>query len=130
MEWRARFFEESTVFSAICEAASLFADHETFPSPEEIDLALHAIVVQQLVPRADGRGRLPATELLLATYPVRHHIRSDNLQKLYNEITLGRRHGMISMEESLSQLALQGLIDPEEARVRASHPEEVESQLR
>ena len=42
MEWRARFFEESTVFSAICEAASLFADHETFPSPEEIDLALHA----------------------------------------------------------------------------------------
>jgi twitching motility protein PilT len=96
----------------------------------QLALSLHAIVVQQLVPRADGRGRVPAVELLLATYPVRHHIRSDNLQKLYNEITLGKRSGMMSMEESLSQLALQGTIDPEEARVRASHPDELASHLR
>jgi twitching motility protein PilT len=96
----------------------------------QLALSLHAIVVQQLVPRADGRGRVPAVELLLATYPVRHHIRSDNLQKLYNEITLGKRSGMMSMEESLSQLALQGIIDPEEAQVRASHPDELASHLR
>jgi twitching motility protein PilT len=96
----------------------------------QLALSLHAIVVQQLVPRADGRGRVPAVELLLATYPVRHHIRSDNLQKLYNEITLGKRVGMMSMEESLSQLALQGIIDPEEAQVRASHPDELASHLR
>ena len=61
----------------------------------QLALALHAIVVQQLVPRADGRGRVPAIELLLANYAVRHHIRSDALQKLYNEITLGKRQGMI-----------------------------------
>ena len=96
----------------------------------QLALSLHAIVVQQLVPRSDGHGRIPAVELLMATYPVRHHIRSDNLQKLYNEITLGKRHGMISMEESLGQLALNGIIDPEEARVRASHPDAIESQLR
>jgi twitching motility protein PilT len=96
----------------------------------QLALSLHAIVVQQLVPRADGRGRVPAVELLLATYPVRHHIRSDNLQKLYNEISLGKRTGMMSMEESLSQLALQGIIDVEEAQVRASHPDELASHLR
>jgi twitching motility protein PilT len=96
----------------------------------QLALSLHAIVVQQLVPRADGRGRVPAVELLLATYPVRHHIRSDNLQKLYNEIALGKRTGMMSMEESLSHLALQGIIDVEEARVRASHPDELASHLR
>ncbi len=96
----------------------------------QLALSLHAIVVQQLVPRIDGRGRVPAIELLLATYPVRNHIRSDNPQKLYNEITLGKRTGMISMEESLSQLAIQGIIDPEEARVRASHPDELASHLR
>jgi twitching motility protein PilT len=96
----------------------------------QLALSLHAIVVQQLVPRQDGHGRVPAVELLLASYPVRHHIRSDNTQKLYNEITLGKRLGMTSMEHSLSQLALQGIIDPEEARVRASHPDELESQLR
>ncbi|HYN21143.1 MAG TPA: PilT/PilU family type 4a pilus ATPase [Thermoanaerobaculia bacterium] len=96
----------------------------------QLALALHAIVVQQLVPRADGGGRIPAVELLLATYPVRHHIRSDNTQKLYNEITLGKRQGMMSMEESLAQLARQRIIDPEEAAVRASHPDELRSYLR
>jgi twitching motility protein PilT len=96
----------------------------------QLALALHAIVVQQLVPRADGRGRVPAVELLLATYPVRHHIRSDNLQKLYNEISLGKRHGMLSMEQSLAQLVREGKISLEEARVRASHPEELEALTR
>jgi twitching motility protein PilT len=96
----------------------------------QLALALHAIVVQQLVPRADGRGRVPAVELLLASYPVRHHIRSDNLQKLYNEITLGKRHGMISLEQSLAQLVRDGRIEAEEARVRASHPDEIEALLR
>jgi twitching motility protein PilT len=96
----------------------------------QLALSLHAIVTQQLVPRADGRGRVPAVEILLATYPVRHHIRNDQLQKLYNEITLGKRQGLISMEESLADLARAGVIDIEEARMRASHPEEFESRLR
>jgi twitching motility protein PilT len=96
----------------------------------QLALSLHAIVVQQLVPRVDGKGRVPAIELLLATYAVRHHIRSDNLQKLYNELVLAKRLGMISLESSLAQLVQRGLIDIEEARVRASHPDELELLLR
>jgi twitching motility protein PilT len=96
----------------------------------QLALALNAIVVQQLVPRLDGRGRMPAIELLHASYQVRHHIRSDQLQKLYNELTLGKRHGMISMEESLAQLVREGRIDLEEAQVRSSHPEELNALLR
>lgn len=109
---------------------------DVFPPAQQAQIrhqlarALHAIVVQQLVPRADGKGRVPAIELLLATYPVRHHIRSDNLQKLYNEITLGKRLGMVSMELSLNELVLNGTIGAEEARVRSSHPDELESQIR
>jgi len=97
---------------------------------QQLALSLHAIVAQQLVPRADGRGRIPAVELMLATFPVRHHIRSDKLEKLYNEITLGKRQGMTSFEESLAQLVREGKIDLEEARVRASHPEELDTRLR
>ncbi len=96
----------------------------------QLALALHAIVVQQLVPRADGRGRVPAVELLLANYAVRHHIRSDHLQKLYNEIALGKRLGMISLEESLAQLVQRGAIDPEEGRMRASHPDAFDALVR
>jgi twitching motility protein PilT len=97
---------------------------------QQLALSLHAIVAQQLVPRADGRGRIPAIELMLATFPVRHHIRSDRLEKLYNEITLGKRQGMSSFEESLAQLVREGKIELEEARVRASHPEEFDTRLR
>jgi twitching motility protein PilT len=96
----------------------------------QLALALHAIVVQTLVPRADGRGRVPAIELLLANYPIRHHIRSDHLQKLYNEIALGKRQGMIALEESLAQLVQAGAIDIDEARMRTSHPEAFESLVR
>ena len=86
--------------------------------------------MQTLVPRVDGRGRVPAIELLLANYPIRHHIRSDHLQKLYNEITLGKRQGMISLEESLALLVQSGAIDIDEARMRTSHPEAFESLVR
>jgi twitching motility protein PilT len=97
---------------------------------QQLALSLHAIVAQQLVPRSDGRGRIPAVEMMLATFAVRHHIRSDKLEKLYNEITLGKRQGMTSFEESLALLVREGKIDLEEARVRASHPEELDTRLR
>jgi twitching motility protein PilT len=115
---------------AVHRIVDVFPPSQQAQIRHQLALSLHAILVQQLIPRADGHGRVPAVELLLASYPVRHHIRSDNLQKLYNEITLGKRHGMISLEASLADLAVQGAISAEEARVRASHPDELEMLMR
>jgi len=115
---------------AVHRIVDVFPPAQQMQIRQQLALSLHAIVAQQLVPRADGRGRIPAVELLLANFPVRSHIRNDQLQKLYNEITLGRRHGMISLEESLAVLVREGKIDLEEARVRASHPEELDTRLR
>ena len=61
---------------------------------------------------------------------MRNHIRSDKLQKLDTEITLGKRQGMISFEDSLAALVRQGLITLEDARNRAARPDELESLLR
>jgi twitching motility protein PilT len=69
-------------------------------------------------------------EVLLANHAVRNHIRSDKLQNLISEITLGKRQGMISLEDSLARLVREGLITVEDARIRSSRPEELESQLR
>ncbi|HVS12649.1 MAG TPA: PilT/PilU family type 4a pilus ATPase [Thermoanaerobaculia bacterium] len=96
---------------------------------QQLALSLHAIVIQRLIPRADRRGRVPAIELVHATYPVRHHIRSDRVDKLYNEIVLGRRQGMIPMEESLARLVRSGVVEREEALVRSTRPGELESLL-
>lgn len=115
---------------AVHRVVDVFPPAQQAQIRHQLALALHAIVVQQLVPRADGRGRVPAVELLLANYAVRNHIRSDSLQKLYNEITLGKRQGMIALEESLSQLVQKGAITLDDARMRASHPEAFEAFMR
>jgi twitching motility protein PilT len=115
---------------AVHRVVDVFPPAQQSQIRHQLALALNAIVVQQLVPRSDGRGRIPAVELLHSTYPVRHHIRNDQTQKLYNELTLGKRHGMISMEDSLAQLVRDGKIEIEEAKVRASHPDELNALLR
>jgi twitching motility protein PilT len=96
---------------------------------QQLAMVLHAIVSQQLVPRADGRGRVPAVEILRATYPVRHHIRKNQLQKIAHEISRGRAEGMISMEESLARRVREGLVTREEAEMRSLRPDELRSLL-
>ncbi|HUO87298.1 MAG TPA: hypothetical protein VM617_07890 [Thermoanaerobaculia bacterium] len=95
----------------------------------QLSLALHAVVAQQLVPVGGAGSQLPAVEVLVATPAVRHLLRGGELQKLYNEVTLGRRHGMVSLEESLARMVADGLLEIEEARLRTSRPDELVSLL-
>ena len=120
----------SDVVQAVHRIVDVFPPGQQAQIRQQLALALHAIVFQQLLPRADGAGRVPALELLVATYPVRHHIRSQSLQKLYTEITLGKSHGMISFEDSLAGLVKSGAVSLEEARMRSARPDELESLLR
>ena len=68
--------------------------------------------------------------MLLANTPVRNHIRHDKLQQLATEITIGKRQGMISFEDSLARLVRQGQITIDDARIRAPRPDELDSLLR
>jgi twitching motility protein PilT len=120
----------SDVVQAVHRIVDVFPTGQQSQIRQQLALSLHAIVFQQLLPRADVAGRIPAVELLMATYPVRHHIRSQHLQKLYNEVTLGKNQGMLSFEESLATLVKEGKVDPEEARMRSARPDELESLLR
>lgn len=96
---------------------------------QQLAMVLHAVIHQQLLPRTDGRGRVPAVEILRGTYPVRHHIRQNQLQKIYHEIARGRSQGMVSMEHSLARWVREGVVDPEEARMRSLRPDELRSLL-
>ena len=119
----------SDVVQAIHRIVDVFPPEQQGQIRQQLALSLTAIVCQQLVPRADGAGRVPVIEVLTATHPVRHLIRSQALQKLYNEITTGRAHGMISFEESLARLVKAGIVGIDEARVRTARPEMLESLL-
>ena len=96
---------------------------------QELSLALSAVMTQALLPRTDG-GRVPAVELLLVSYGARQHIRKDALQHLHQEITITRRAGSMTLEESLARLVKSGQIARPEALARAAHPDEMESLLR
>ncbi len=118
------------VAQAVHRIVDVFPGDQQAQIRQQLALCLHAIVTQQLVPRRDRRGRVPALEILTATYAVRSHIRGEQTHRLYNEVTLGKRHGMVSLEESLARLVKAGVVAVEEARIRSGRPEELESLLR
>ena len=66
-------------------------------------MALAAVMTQMLLPRIGG-GRVPAAELLMVGYGARQHIRKNALQHLHQEITITRKQGSITLEESLARL--------------------------
>jgi Tfp pilus assembly pilus retraction ATPase PilT len=62
-------------------------------------------------------------------YGARQHIRKNALQHLHQEITITRRNGSFTFEESLARLVRNGVVEREEAQSRAVHPDDFESAL-
>ena len=92
-------------------------------------MALAALLTQTLLPRKSG-GRAAAAELLFVSYGARQHIRKNALQHLHQEIAITKKQGSVTLEESLAKLARESVVETEEARARAAHPEEFENYLR
>ena len=95
----------------------------------QLSVSLAGIISQQLLPRADGKGRVPAAEVLIATHAVRNLVRRGRIEQMRSQIILERMAGMVDLDRSLAWLVKQGLVDEAEARPRARSPEEFESVL-
>ena len=81
--------------------------------------SLRGILSQQLVPRADGSGRVMALELLVNTPAVSNCIREGKTYMLPGVMQTGKNVGMIGMDESLRNLYIKGIITQEDALFRA-----------
>jgi twitching motility protein PilT len=101
----------------------IFPPEQQVQVRQQLSLALSAIVCQQLVPKKNGSGRALAVEIAVATDSLRAHIRRGSFHQLHQEMTLGKRLGMVTMEDSLASLVKAGTISEAEARLRTSHPE-------
>lgn len=77
--------------------------------------AVEGIVAQRLLERADNKGRVGAFEILVGTNAVRNLIRENQIPQIYSMMQTGSRYGMITMEEAINNLLIQGLITPEAA---------------
>jgi len=103
-----------------------------FPPPEQkqvrmqLGATLRAVVSQRLVKRADGAGRVPATEVLISTAFVRECIMVPEKTRLIHEaIGAGTsQYGMQTFDQSLYDLYSQGLVSYETALENASNPDD------
>lgn len=112
------------VTSTVARMADSFPVERQATIRQEISLALTAVLIQTLLPRRGG-GLVPAVELLMLQYGARQHIRKNQLHQLHQEITLTRRFGSLTFEESLASLVRAGQLDADIARERAAHPDEL-----
>jgi twitching motility protein PilT len=81
--------------------------------------SLRGILSQQLVPRADGSGRVLALEMLVNTPAVANCIREGKTFMLPGVMQTGKNVGMITMDESLRRLYVEGIVSREEVMYRA-----------
>jgi twitching motility protein PilT len=92
--------------------------------------SLRGVISQQLIPRADGQGRVLALEILTNTPAVANVIREAKTFMLPGIIQTGKKQGMQLMDDALVDLCRRGLITAEEARARAEQKQEVKMRLK
>jgi twitching motility protein PilT len=100
---------------AIERIVDMFPLQERHWSETRLASLLIAAVCQVLVPRSDGSGRIAAVEIMLANSAVRTLIREGKFFQLPNVIRTHRDIGMISLDESLVDLNMRGIITYETA---------------
>jgi twitching motility protein PilT len=115
--------------STVSRIADSFPQERQHSVRSEMAMALAAMLTQTLLPRKNG-GRVPAAELLMVGYGARQHIRKNALQHLHQEITITRKQGSFTLEESLSQLVFQNELSREDAMTRALHPDDLDTMLK
>jgi twitching motility protein PilT len=110
---------------------SVFPPHHQKQIRIQLAQVLKAVISMRLMPRADGIGRVPACEVMIATPYIRECIENKEKTKYIREqIALGTsQYGMQTFDQALFYLYKGGLITLDEAMRRASNPDEFKLRL-
>ena len=103
----------------------VFPPHQQQQVRMQLSIALQGIITQQLLPTADGSGRIAACEVLIPTPAVRNLIREGKTHQIYSAIQTSGSIGMQTMDAHLAQLVRMGRITKGLALQRAAVPEEL-----
>src|SRR3989344_8280915 len=93
----------------------VFPAHQQQQVRTQLSNSLKAVIGQTLLPRAGGKGRVAAREIMLVTPAIANLIREGKTHQIYGAIDTGARVGMVSLDKSLSDLARKGVISTDEA---------------
>ncbi len=115
----------------ITRIVDIFPPHHQTQVRTQLSMILEGIVTQALLPRADGRGRILSTEVLVPTPAIRNLIREDKIHQVYSSMQTGQEAtGMHTFNQSLAALYFKRLITLETAMSSSSYPEELNDLVR
>lgn len=102
----------------------VFPAHQQQQVRLQLSASLQGVICQRLLPRAEGEGRVLATEVLVATPAVRNLIREKAVEQIPTSIQTGVQYGMHTLDSSLKNLFEQGVITYEDALSQVKNIEE------
>ena len=100
---------------AINRIIDVFPAHQQAQVRAQLAFVLEGIVTQALVPRASGRGRAMAAEVLVVTPAIRALIRDDKVHQIYSSMQAGKKFGMQTLNDALYALYMAREITVDEA---------------
>jgi twitching motility protein PilT len=103
----------------------VFPPHQQQQVRVQLAASLQGVVCQQLLPTADGTGRVLACEILVATPAIRNLIREGKTHMIYSSMQAGGKFGMQTMDQSLADLVKAGKLSFETALERCHNAEDL-----
>ena len=91
----------------------------------QLAAALKAVICQQLLPVAQGKGRIAAREIMVVNSAIANLIREGKTHQIYSAIEVGAKFGMRSLDKDLIRLVEEGKITAESAIAKANDPDTV-----
>ena len=109
---------------AINRIIDVFPSHQQSQVRAQLAFVLEGIITQTLLPKAKGRGRAMAAEILVVTPAIRALIRDDKIHQIYSLMQSGKKYGMQTLNDALYQLYMSREVTDEECLRVSSDPNE------
>lgn len=108
----------------------VFPEHQQAQVRAQLSFVLEGIICQTLLPRASGKGRSLACEILVPSGAIRNLIREDKVHQIYSMMQAGQiKHGMQTFNQSLATLYHRRLISLQTALGYSSHQDELQDMI-
>jgi twitching motility protein PilT len=114
----------------INRVVDVFPSHQQPQIRAQLSFVLEGILCQALLPRANGKGRAMAMEILVPNAAIRNLIREDKVHQIYSMMQTGQaKYGMQTLNQSLATLYFKKQITLQTALARSSNPDELQEMI-
>jgi twitching motility protein PilT len=108
----------------------VFPSHQQPQIRAQLSLVLEGVLCQSLIPKASGKGRSLALEVMVPNSAIRNLIRDDKVHQIYGTMQTGQlKFGMQTFNQSLSDLVQRGDITMDVGLSYSSNPEELREMI-